>query len=178
MTAVCVGRGPSLRPDDLSYCQGKAFVIAINQVVPWADMLYAADWEWWISHPEAHTFTHSKYACEVRNRRPFNTAGLPALTVLKNLGHLGWSDEPSAVYSGGHSGYQAIQVAAHCGATRILLLGYDMHPSGPKPHRFTRWRDTYPVLAEAAKTRGIEIINCSRQTALTVFPCMTIIEAL
>ena len=60
-----------------------------------------------------------------------------------------------------------------------MLLGYDVKPAANgrtnwydnrKTKPFSRWLDTYATLADAAKTRGIEIVNCSRDTALTAFP--------
>lgn len=175
MLAVCVAGGPSLRPDDVDACRNAAFVIAINQsweLAPWADVLYAADFAWWKVHRP--TFAGLKLACKNMNSEMFGA------TVLKSLGYLGWSDDPNAVYDGGHSGYQAIQVAAtRFGATTIALLGYDLRsaPDGrtnwyenKKTKPYDRWLDTYATLASAAQQRGIAIVNCSRDTALAVFP--------
>lgn len=174
MVAVIVAGGPSVQPDDVAYCQGKAFVIAINdswELAPWADMLYAADYGWWLRHPNAHAFPNLKVACKNENSAKFGA------TVLKSQGYLGWSDDPRSVFDGGHSGYQAIQVAAHYAKT-ILLLGYDLKASNGrnnwydnrKTKPFQRWLDTYATLASAARSRNITIVNCSRDTALTVFP--------
>lgn len=183
-TVVCVAGGPSLLPDDVAFCRDRAFVIAINQswqLAPWADVLYAADFGWWKTNLDAASFQGVKLACKNQNSMMFGA------TVLKSLGYLGWSDDPMAVYDGGHSGYQAIQVAAHFGATRIVLLGYDVKASAdlrknwyvnPKTKPFDRWLDTYATLADAAQVRGIEIVNCSRDTALTVFPRQSLAEVL
>ena len=177
--------GPSLRPEDVSACRSET-VIAINQsweLAPWAAMLYAADFGWWkVHHAAAEAFPGLKYACMNQNSEMYGA------TVLKCLGYAGWSDDPMAVYSGGHSGYQAIQVAANTfHATEIVLLGYDVKygPKGrtnwytnPKTKPFDRWLDTYATLAAAAEARSIKIVNCSRDTALTVFPRCTLPEVL
>jgi hypothetical protein len=36
-------------------------------------------------------------------------------------------EEPGVIGSGGNSGFQALNIAAQFGATRILLIGFDMH---------------------------------------------------
>lgn len=80
-----------------------------------------------------------------------------------------------------NSGAGAITLAAKGGAKRIILLGYDSQKTGGKAH----WHGDHPPtlgnaghmdkwqkrFAEQAKDfADIEIINCSRQTALTCFP--------
>lgn len=81
----------------------------------------------------------------------------------------------------GNSGCGAISLACFAGARRVLMLGYDCQKTGGKTH----WHGDHPKgLGNAgsvhkwpaqfaslkAKMSGVEIINCSRETALTVFP--------
>src|SRR5690606_3786458 len=93
---------------------------------------------------------------------------------------------------GQNSGAGAIALAAAWGARRIILLGYDCqyaagkrhwhgdHPKGTagnaSPQSVAKWpaqfRDLLPHV------RGIEIINATRQTALTVFARATLEDAL
>lgn len=84
----------------------------------------------------------------------------------------------------GNSGAGAIAVAALSGAARVLLLGYDCqhadgkrhwhgdHPKGTAgnaaPETVRKWPGHFRKLREAFPE--VEIINCSRATALTVFP--------
>lgn len=72
------------------------------------------------------------------------------------------------------------------GATRIILLGYDMtggsHFFGDHPKTLRRCPD-YSRHAPAFRTikpdfYGIEIYNCSRDTALDAFPCRPLEEVL
>ena len=184
MLAVIAAGGPSLRREDVESCRDRAFLIVINdtwQMAPWADVLYAADYGWWLRR-RPPVFAGDKYGCNNQNIAQFG------VTVLKSLGYLGWSDDPNAVYAGGHSGFQAIQmVASRYGAKQIALLGYDLKADANgnknwyenrKTKPFDRWLDTYATLASAAKTRGIEIVNCSRDTALTAFPRQSLAEVL
>jgi hypothetical protein len=77
----------------------------------------------------------------------------------------------------------------HLGATRVLLLGYDMQRTNGKDHYhadhpyrmanpYTSWQRLYRTLAPEIAAAGVTVINCSRETALTCFPRQSIAEAL
>lgn len=81
----------------------------------------------------------------------------------------------------GNSGAGAISLAEYCGAKRVLLLGYDCQHTGGKRHWFGNHPnglanagrvETWPAqfAKVAKKLQHIDIINCSRATALTCFP--------
>lgn len=166
--------GPSVTTADLDACKGRAGVIVINdqwQRAPWADAIYSGDVSFWHRAGPTLTFTGARYACT-------REAAVWGATVLDRIPGVGWSDDPHTVYTGSHSGFQAIQLAAKLGATKILLLGYDMHPSNANPHRFARWLATYPVLATETAKRHIRVVNCSPQSVLDCFPRQPIQEAL
>ena len=95
------------------------------------------------------------------------------------------------IHLGQNSGYQAIGLAYHLGASRILLLGYDMqftdgrshwhgdHPRGMgNANSVDKWARHFPAMAADLSAEGIEVLNCSRQTALTCFQRATIEDAL
>lgn len=82
---------------------------------------------------------------------------------------------------GSNSGAGAISLAAHTGARRIVLVGYDCQLTGGRSHwhgdhpkglgnagSLPQWAAQFGSLAR--RLRGIEVINCSRETALTCFP--------
>lgn len=88
-----------------------------------------------------------------------------------------------------NSGAGAIVTAILGGAKRVILLGYDCQHTDGKKH----WHDDHPKhLGNANRVNdwaekfiqlskeyaGIEIINASRQTALTCFPIKTLESAL
>jgi hypothetical protein len=97
---------------------------------------------------------------------------------------------PTHLARGRNGGYQAINLAVHLGAKRILLLGYDMmrgpkgeeHWHGDHPNRsrspYTTFQACFPSLVDPLKAEGIEVINCSRRTALTCFPRKSLQDAL
>lgn len=80
-----------------------------------------------------------------------------------------------------NSGAQAINLAYLMGATRIILLGYDMgatgqshwfgsHPKGLNNGNYAGYVRNFTKLAADLRYEGVEVINCTRTTALTQFP--------
>ncbi len=177
-TVVCIASGPSLIADDVAFVRGKAKTIVVNssyQMALWADCLYAADAHWWRWQKGAPEFAGLKYSLEA------NAAKWPGVNVLQYGGEMGLSSDPTTLSSGRNSGYQAIGLAVHFGASRIVLLGYDMqrglkgeehwHGNHPRHDRsdypnFLRFFDS---IAGLLKARGVEVINCTRRTALKCF---------
>lgn len=187
-TIVCLASGPSLTPEDVAYCRRKAPVIAVNethQLAPWADVLYACDAKFWQAYEGVPEFAGIKFALQ-------KPAGMwPRVTVLDNTGDHGIETDPSGVRNGRNSGYQAINVAIHLGARRVLLLGYDMQMSGTRRHWFgsrpNKLNEDSPyqtfLMAFASmvaplKALGVEVINCTRGGALQCFPRMALRDAL
>ena len=188
-TIVCIGGGPSLTADDVDYCRHRAPVVAINdayRLAPWADVLYAADYQWWKWHKDAVCdFAGEKYTLQ-----PQSTQYDPSVVVLQNTGEHGLDPDPGCLRTGRNSGVQAINVAIHLGAVRVLLLGYDMsravggpthwfgnHPNGVVSP-YATFIERFNALPVALAALGVTVINCSRATALTCFPRQTIEEAL
>ena len=179
-TVALIGAGPSLTPADVDACRGLR-VIAINRAVewaPWADVLYACDAKLWNWIGGAPTFAGLKYGLDP------DTPAAWGVSLLRNTGPLGLERDPSGVRTGKNSGYQAINLAVHLGATRIL-------PARLRHGAGRRWADAFPRaapgrasdavpvrpdargvrdLVEPLAAIGVTVINCSRQTTLDVFP--------
>lgn len=177
-TFVLLGGGPSLTQADVDAVRGRAIVVAVNdayKLAPWADVLYACDAKWWRWHGGVPSFAGPKYALD-RNAR------FPGVAVLRNTGTRGLELDPTGLRTGRNSGYQAINLAVHLGAKRIVLLGYDMQPtpSGkthwfgdhpdriPSPYRLMR--QEFDSIAKPLRDAGVDVVNCSRRTALEAFP--------
>jgi hypothetical protein len=185
-TFVCLGSGPSLTQDDVDACSSRARVIAVKDAIrlaPWADVLYGAGADvgnWWAQHgPCLEDFAGLRYTLDPKASR--------WATVLRNTGFVGLETDPSGLRIGKNSGYQAINLAVHLGAKRIVLLGFDMeghdHFCGPHPDQ--RWRPNYrefsayfDTLVEPLNALGIRIINASRHTTLDCFERLSLEEAL
>jgi hypothetical protein len=172
---------------DVEFIRGKARVIAINngyQLAPWADVLYACDHRWWQWHSGVPAFEGKKFALTTLSGR------WPGVTVLKRGGTDGLALNPNSLATGSNGGHQAINLAVHLGATRIILLGYDMqrgpkgqehwHPDHPQKGRnpYPQWRRLMATLVKPLQDRSIEVLNCTRSTALECFPCARLEDVL
>lgn len=142
-------------------------------MAPWADALFAMDVDWW------RTFIEEVKA-DFRGQR-FSSNKLPAEFQVKHLMR-------SHFNAHHNSGCGAIALAVQAGARRVLMLGYDCQKTGGKAHwhadykklgnagSIEKWPARFQSLANECK--GVEIINCSRETALEVFPRMSLEDAL
>ena len=192
---VAIGGGPSLTHEQVDYCRGRAKIIAINNAVdlaPWADLLYFCDERWYRWHEETvRRFEGRRVTMENEGL----LAELPGLTCMKNdtkrTGEReGFCESPDGLRTGGNGGYQVLQLAAHLGARRVVLLGYDMRPIDGKAHWheehpiptpldcLTGYADGFRTLVEPLRRRGVEVINATPGSALDFFPRATLQEAL
>ncbi len=183
-TLVCAASGPSLTAAALALVRAHGCpLIVVNdayRLAPWADVLYACDAKWWAWHHGAPLFSPgAKVALAPQSR------AWPGVIVLKHTGREGLETDPSGLRSGFNSGYQAINLAIHLGAARIVLLGYDMHGD----HFFGQHRDgsrppfsaclkAFASLPAALAPLGVEVINATPGSALRVFPLMPLAEVL
>lgn len=182
-TVVCVGAGPSLDKEQADaigelWVNG-AIVIAVNrayEMVPLCNIVYVADgkaceaWALDIRKATADSaiiFTTSNYRDAVR----LIGGNGPGLNL-----------SPGVVNYGGSGGYQAINLAYHLGAEKIILAGYDYqhtdgktHFHGDHPEGWANFGSpeerggSFHRLAEDLWWRGVEVINCSKATSLTCF---------
>jgi len=187
-TVVCIATGPSLTQADVDYCRGKAPVIVVNdahRLAQWADVLYACDAKWWRHYEGVKSFTGLRFSIDPR-AKPWG------VQVLQNTGREGLELQPTGLKTGKNSGAQALNLAVHFGAKRVVLLGYDMSqpPKGPShcfgehPKQVDSRRPYgdfiagFQSMAPALRAVGVEVVNCSRVTALTCFPRQDLTQAL
>lgn len=186
-TCVVVAAGPSAPVCD--HLRGRCRAIAVNNAgidtvdsdtgkvvparAPWADVLFASDAKWWRTYqPRAMEFVGLKMSC-------INGLKLDGLHQLALSPRAPYDPRPTHVVSGGNSGYQAIHVAAHFGATRILLVGFDMRESNGRRHyfgrhppalnsrgKFDRWIRNIVKLAGALDALGVHVVNCTPGSAI------------
>jgi len=101
----------------------------------------------------------------------------------------GISLDPSLIHFGKNSGFQALNLAVLLGATRVLLLGFDMggthffgaHPPGLRntpPEHFAIFIRAFAEAAEALRRAGVDVINCTPGSALDCFERQTLNQAL
>ncbi len=185
----CIATGPSLTVADcerVRACGDRVNTIVINdnyRIAPWARHLYACDGRWWAVHKESvfRSFSGSKWTQDPGFKDD------PAFNFIRSIEGTGLADD--ALVQGNNSGYQAINLAYVLGASRVILLGYDMRGQGE--HWFGRHDQSKGLGANTdystfvrhfeqmqPQDYGLEVINCSRESALECFPRMRLREAL
>jgi hypothetical protein len=201
-TFVVIASGPSLTQEQVDYCRGKAKVIVINDNymrAPWADYLYFCDDKWFKWHKDKDEFKRfkgRKFAqYQIGKGHDRNREKLTEIyngynvELIGSKPESGLSIDPDVIHTGSNSGYQAINLAYHLGAKRIILIGYDMQLTNGQAHWFGDHPDNirssydsfkkfYNHMAPHAEELGIEIINCTKKTALTCFSRQKLEEVL
>jgi hypothetical protein len=111
------------------------------------------------------------------------------LNWIHGMDGAGLSRDPGSIHTGKNSGYQAISLAVLFGATKIYLLGFDFQRAGGRTHwhgdhprglgnggNYPSWVAAMNVLARDLQAAGIEVINCSRKSAIECFKKKTMEE--
>jgi hypothetical protein len=160
-------------------------VNATFKLALWADVLYAADMRFWETYgPKIFpSFQGETWSVSEMAREKFGTYW------IRCGSDVGFSKEADTINGGGNSGHQAIHLAATFGARKIVLLGFDMQRTGGKEHwhgkhegrlpngsGFAQWMRSMAYLARDLKARGVEVVNCSRATAMKCFARKTLEE--
>lgn len=186
-TIACVASGPSLTQSDVDRLKGRVRVIVVNdnhRLAPWADLLYAADEAWWNEYQGVPGFPGFKCTFSIPAAARWGLIRLPGERTGQGLSH-----DPMRIFQGGNSGYAAINIAWLLGAKRILLLGYDMQDTLGQKHwfgdhpkslrnggQYGRWLPRFATIP--ATLKGVEVLNCTRMSALNCFPRATLEEVL
>jgi hypothetical protein len=166
-TFAVLATGPSMSQALADYVRDKCRVIAVSdayKLAPWADALVSNDSAWWREHKDAMQFAGRRFCG----------------TAYQQLERI----KPDGNYpSGCNSGLQGMRAAGLLGATRILLLGFDMHGTHffglhPAPLRNTTANRFMVHIAQFRKWKGCPVINCTPASALKQFPFMDIRQAL
>lgn len=202
-TCFILAGGPSLKGFDAGVLRGHGRVISINdswRIAPWADILYCCDQPWIEDQTRSN---RASIDGSVRFRDLLATGFWvkggdspktdPRIHILRFSGQVGLETNPEALRTGNNSGYQAINLAYHFGAARIVLLGYDMHCDGAKTHWHdgprapasefgkTLGRDMVPYfeyLVAPLAAADVEVVNATPGSALKCWPMMSLEEAL
>lgn len=178
-TVVCIASGPSLTAEDCESVRHLPAIVTNTtfRMAPWADALFGFDGRWW-----------SLYGAEVA--QTFKGMGFTCAQAGRN--HGAQDLLRAAWFSSFHnSGANAVSLAIAGGASRVLLLGFDCQRTGGKTHWHgdhpktlsnAKSLDTWPMhfrnLSRYATRQGVEVLNCSRETALRCFPRVSLEDAL
>ena len=141
--------------------------------------MYACDERWWRHHwDEVKSFRGEKWT-QAHNDQTRKFAAEFDLRFMEGAGSPGLGRDK--IHHGGNSGYQAVNLAYLFGAERIVLLGYDMQTTGGQAHFFgshphglangdyKSFIGRFDRLSQDLKSEGVEVINCTRETALHQF---------
>lgn len=191
-TCVIAASGPSLTDAQCRVAEDSGVrIIAVNTTykkfsVSAPMVVYACDYLWWRHHHaaipkalHARCWTQDRSSAERFNLKFVRQASRPGLGE-------------KVLQVNGNSGFGAINLAYLFGCRRILLIGFDMklgakgerhwhadHPAPLVQHQpFGEWLHKAEVLAKDLKATGVEVINCTPGSALTVFPMGTLEGAL
>lgn len=191
LTCAVIASGASLTKEDVDFLAYRMPVIAVSdawKLCPSAKYLYSCDAKWWQYHDGVPEYRGTKVGLDskitypdvklLRMRTKPNPRGSKYSPIILDEG---LDDDPRFLRTGCNSGYQAINLAYHLGANRIILLGFDMkgshffgeHPEEIRPggtgSPFALWIAKFKTLADAFQERGIKVINCTPDSALPWF---------
>ena len=166
-TIAVVASGPSLSKKDCDLIQRAGLpTVAVNhswKLARFCNVLYAGDACWWDAYGAEADIPAERWTCTSQ------AAHKHGINLHKISGSY-------------NSGSRAIQFAIEQGATRVVLLGFDcslddgIHWHGP--HDKTKnpdkskvrlWHRYFRQVATQARARNVEVVNCSRTTALSCF---------
>ena len=159
--------------------------IAINGTYKlglWVDVCFFGDNSWYLGNRQAlASWPKLKVSCAPWFASRTNHEAIKYLG--KDPKRLGISTDRTKLCWGHHSGCAAINLAAHLGAKRIYLIGFDMKLSHEgRSHCHFEYRTAskhppfrihlraYPFIAEDARKMGIQVINLSPNSAIKDLP--------
>lgn len=176
-----VASGPSLRQWQVDHLVERAPVIATNgsfMALRRPGIVYGCDAGFWDAY--ARRVKVSGHECWTADVSAAQRHGLNHVRLKTGDGLCA---AKNTVNSGANSGYQAINLAFHFGAKKIVLVGFDMQATSGRWHwhddlkgvegrdpGINRWPRKFPALAFDLRQWGVEVVNCSIETALTCFP--------
>lgn len=163
-------------------------------MAPHADVIYACDARWWKYHGDevCRQFRGARWTHQDADEpRPEQDEVANRYGLQQAMGRRRDGLGRDVMHYGDNSGYQAINLAYLWGAGRILLIGYDMQRTGGRSHWFgdhppelnagseySAWAVRFRPLAADLRDEGVEVINCSRATAIDAFPLAALADVL
>lgn len=209
LTAIVCGTGPSITQDQIELVNGfywckSGIVIGCNRAyqIFEVDIIHGCNYQfwdyWWKEDPEIRSNRYRRYTT-----RPELEGKYPGLEYIQEVWIPGLSRDPTCIAAHHGTGPQAVNIAYLMGATRIVLVGWDMRFPGKvdnrtyrEPRRYlgedpltlNHWPRTEAdgslggLIAEMETIHpgdyGIEIINATPNSAMTCFPMMELKDAI
>lgn len=187
-TIVVIGGGNSVRELDLAPLLDSGVpIVGVNNAYKLVrpDVLFFADSRWWRWNKDAVNLDYCGYRVVTASGANLDER----LQRVRREYNIALAEQPNAV-TGPDSGSMAINLAYHYGASRIILLGFDMrftdgrahwHEDYPVPTPESNYVElfapTYPPMIQALADRGVEVIR-STPSALEFIPEVPLADAL
>lgn len=190
-TVAIIGSGPSRTEEEIEHLykhRHDVRVIACNreyQFVPWANWLHGSDVDFWDIYPDAaECDIPLKTSTTVKAQTKYGVK-LLALGEMQRLE----TKRRHVVAHCRNSGGQAINIAYHAGASRVLLIGFDMrmqdrqahHHGGHHGKQTTNEhinRHIRNMERIAVQRLDMDIINCTPGSALQGFKKASLVDIL
>jgi hypothetical protein len=201
-TIACIATGPSFSPSQVEIARSKGFVLfGCNNIwldVPDLAVLWATNLQWWDHYwsPRLEAYLAQKWTVS----RP--AAEKYGLNWTDERNAPGLSTDPSVIHHGHGGGFSMLNLAYLMGASRIVLIGYDLrysqdydgrnrqvgsaprHYFGEYPPALQHWPsvqvrngvhvELVSLYESVAKQNAVEIVNCALSSALECFPKVAI----
>jgi hypothetical protein len=195
-TVFVIGGGPSVKSVNLKLIH-KRPVVGCNDAFrlgTWVDWCVFADKRWWLWNWEelAQWPNRERAVCIVPQLLDGRAERWPWLKILRrDEARFGLSVEPDTLCWNRGCGGTAINMAYLLGASRIVLIGFDMrmvkgqhnyhdhHQKEERPQIYQNsMRPFLKPMSDAMKVTGLQIVNATPGSALDVFPIMSLEEVL
>lgn len=195
-TSVILGGGPSLAQVDFNLVS-KCRVIATNdayKIAQW-DCCYFKDKNWYDQaafreHPEGETNgAHLKRFGGLKITSEGTLLGELGIKVLQRGRRDHLERDPNFITHCDNAGAEALALDIMFGSTTILLAGFDMkvvngrhnwHENHLREMPDTIYQEyfmrAFRSLAKDAKSLGVDIFNCTKGSALDIFPIVDMEE--
>jgi hypothetical protein len=153
--------------------------------MPWAEVLYHCDANWWNAYTGAPGFQGERWSLHCDRSKKLDTAKRYGVRLVASNTSKGFSFDPSVIHEGRNSGFQAINLALLMGGNPIVLVGFDMRGHSHFLQRtglkVTRDYGTFvQEFDEAAKLLppGIEIWNATPKSGIAGFKRVSLEDVL
>lgn len=180
-TVICIGSGPSLTEEDCEIARRAELPTIVTNTTykrcPWAEVLFGFDGAWWRRY-------RAEVAAEFHGKL-VTCSNIGRLLDVETLPSHGWFQNFA------NSGASAISLAVTGGAAEVLLIGFDCQKTGGQVHwhgdhpkelsnarSIANWHRHFRSVGRLADRSGTQVMNCSRETALTCFPRARLEEVL
>ena len=179
-TCYILGGGPSLINTDFDIIKRKRTIVTNNayELAPWSEVLFFMDNHWFKQHEKRLASYHG---IKVTIANQFKDR--PGIKFLNRGSKTMLSTAPNMVNNGNNSGYAAINLAFLLGASKIILVGFDMkvvdaqhnyhneHTRKMKDNIYDKeYIPNFGSLVDPLAKAGIEILNATPDSALKCFP--------